>query len=91
MMVLLSSATPRSWHRSFQDWSRWAAFGDQDPRTWGFAMYRASHDDYEPSILPSGHPGGSPQEALDYACGLYLADPPPGSASHPRRINGRDH
>ena len=43
--------------------------------TWGFAIYRASHDDYEPSILPSGYPGGSPQEALDCACGLYLADP----------------
>ncbi len=43
--------------------------------TWGFAIYRASHDDYEPSILPSGYPAGSPPEALDCACGLYLADP----------------
>ena len=48
--------------------------------TWGFAIYRASHDDY---ILPSGHPTGTPQEALDCACGLYLGDttawldPPP--------------
>ena len=42
--------------------------------TWGFAIYRASHDDYEPSILPAGYPAGSPQEALDCACGLYLAD-----------------
>ncbi len=63
--------------------------------TWGFAIYRASHDDYEPSILPTGYPAGTPQEALDCACGLYLADPtawtnqPPGS--YPRRINGRDH
>jgi hypothetical protein len=24
--------------------------------TWGFAIYRASHDDYEKSVLPSGHP-----------------------------------
>ncbi|WP_207954829.1 hypothetical protein [Saccharopolyspora elongata] len=23
--------------------------------TWGFAIYRASHDDYENSILPSGY------------------------------------
>ena len=42
--------------------------------TWGFAVYRASHDDYEDSILPSGWPAGSPQEALDCACGLYLGD-----------------
>jgi len=42
--------------------------------TWGFAIYRASHDDYEKSILPSGWPAGTPQEALDCACGLYLGD-----------------
>ena len=42
--------------------------------TWGFAVYRASHDDYEDSILPSGWPAGTPQEALDCACGLYLGD-----------------
>jgi hypothetical protein len=43
--------------------------------TWGFALYRASHDDYEDSLLPSGMPAGSPEEALDCACGLYLGDP----------------
>jgi hypothetical protein len=43
--------------------------------TWGFAAYRASHDDYETSVLPSGWPAGTPQEALDCACGLYLDDP----------------
>jgi len=43
--------------------------------TWGFAIYRASHEDYEPSVLPSGYPIGTPQEALDCACGLYLNDP----------------
>ena len=43
--------------------------------TWGFAIYRASHDDYEKSVLPSGYPTGPPQEALDCACGLYLGDP----------------
>ena len=42
--------------------------------TWGFAIYRASHDDYEKSVLPSGYPAGTPQEALACACGLYLAD-----------------
>ena len=40
----------------------------------GFAIYRASHDDYDKSVLPSGYPAGTPQEALDCACGLYLGD-----------------
>lgn len=30
---------------------------------WGFAIYRASHDDYQDSILPSGSTAGSPEEA----------------------------
>ena len=42
---------------------------------WGFAIYRASHDDYEDTFLPSGDTAGSPEEALDCACGLYLNDP----------------
>jgi hypothetical protein len=42
---------------------------------WGFAVYLASKDGYEDSFLPSGRPSGTPQEALDCACGLYLADP----------------
>ena len=43
--------------------------------TWGFAIYRASHDDYQDNYLPRGQPSGTPEEALDCACGLYLADP----------------
>ena len=43
--------------------------------TWAFAIYLASRDGYEESILPSGMHAGSPEEALDCACGLYLADP----------------
>jgi hypothetical protein len=42
---------------------------------WGFAIYRASHGDYQDSILPSGQFAGTPEEALDCSCGLYLADP----------------
>ena len=42
---------------------------------WGFAIYRASHDDYEDSILPSGAFAGTAEDALDCACGLYLNDP----------------
>ena len=41
---------------------------------WGFAIYRASHDDYDQSVLPTGYPFGTPQDALDCACGLYLGD-----------------
>lgn len=42
---------------------------------WGFAIYLASGDRYEDSVLPAGGFTGTPQEALDCACGLYLADP----------------
>ena len=42
---------------------------------WGFAIYRASHDDYQDSYLPTGAPVGAAEEALDCACMLYLNDP----------------
>jgi hypothetical protein len=42
---------------------------------WGFAIYRASHDDYEDTVLPTGMFAGKAEEALDCACGLYLNDP----------------
>lgn len=42
---------------------------------WGFAIYLASKDRYEDSILPSGDFSGSAEQALDCACALYLADP----------------
>ena len=42
---------------------------------WGFAIYRASHNDYEDSFLPTGTPIGTAEEALDCACGLYLNNP----------------
>ena len=41
---------------------------------WGFAIYRASHDDYADSYLPNGHTAGSPQDAFDCACNLYLTE-----------------
>ena len=43
--------------------------------TWGFAIHLASRNGYEDSILPTGYPVGTPEEALDCACGLYLNDP----------------
>jgi hypothetical protein len=42
---------------------------------WGFAIYLASKDGYEDSILPTGGFAGAPQDALDCACGLYLNSP----------------
>lgn len=42
---------------------------------WGFSIYRVSHDDYQPSMLHTGTTAGSPEDALDCACGLYLGDP----------------
>jgi hypothetical protein len=31
--------------------------------TWGFAIYRASHEDYQDSILPSGYPRRHPAKS----------------------------
>jgi len=42
---------------------------------WGFAIHLASRKAQEDSVLPSCQPTGTPEEALDCACGLYLADP----------------
>jgi hypothetical protein len=41
---------------------------------WGFAIYLASGDGYQDAILPNGLHAGSPEDALDRACGLYLND-----------------
>ena len=45
-----------------------------EPDNWGFAIYLASKDGYQDSILPRGSFTGAPEEALDCACGLYLND-----------------
>ncbi len=39
---------------------------------WGFAVYLASEDGYQDSVLPAGAFAGSPQDALDCACNLHL-------------------
>lgn len=54
---------------------RYAGYANQ----WGFAIYRASHDDYEDSYPPTGTMGGTAEEALDTACGLTSTTPPRGS------------
>ena len=38
-------------------------------------MARASSERYDDALLPDGSPSGTPQQALDCALGLYLADP----------------
>lgn len=42
---------------------------------WGFAFYAASSSSYADSVLPTGAFQGTPEEALDCACGTYLAEP----------------
>ena len=46
-----------------------------DATYFGFAVYLASKDGYEDSVLPNGSFEGTPAQALDCACGLYLGDP----------------
>ena len=41
---------------------------------WAFAIWLASKDGYEASVLPSGALVGTVEEAMDCACGLYLND-----------------
>jgi len=59
------------------------------PDEWGFALYTYSGDRYEDNILPTGSARGTPEDAFDCACGLYLGDPP--AESDPRRINALLH
>jgi len=42
---------------------------------WGFALYQASTGRYDDTLLPDGNLSGTPEQALDCALGLYLADP----------------
>lgn len=57
---------------------RYAGYANQ----WNFAIYRASHDDYENAFLPTGHMGGSAEDALDTAAFLYV---------NPGRTSGENH
>jgi hypothetical protein len=55
---------------------------------WQFAIYRASHDDYDESVFFTGLPVGTCQDALDTACGLYLNDPTAWTR-HPMNLRAR--
>ncbi|MGH3903952.1 MAG: hypothetical protein ACRDTE_07175, partial [Pseudonocardiaceae bacterium] len=37
---------------------------------WGFALYQASSESYDDTLLPDGSPSGTPEQALDCALGL---------------------
>lgn len=41
--------------------------------SFGFAIYSAAHERYENTVLLTGQPTGTPQEALDTACTVHLA------------------
>jgi hypothetical protein len=41
--------------------------------SFGFAIYTAARDRYEDSVLLTGLPVGTPQQALDTACTIHLA------------------
>jgi len=42
--------------------------------SFGFAIYSAASDRYQDVLLRTGLPTGTPQEALDTACTVHLAD-----------------
>lgn len=45
-----------------------------DPDNWAFAIWQTSTDTYTDAILLTGQPTGHPNDALDTACTLYLAN-----------------
>jgi hypothetical protein len=56
--------------------------------SFGFAIYSAASDRYTDALLRTGLPTGTPQEALDTACTVHLADlkplrPPTNFRGHP--------
>lgn len=45
-----------------------------DAQHWAFALYEPASERYQDTVLPSGQWTGTPNEALDCACGVHLAD-----------------
>ena len=58
---------------------------------WGFAIYLASKDGYQDSILPSGYPVGTAEEASTAPAASTSTTPPPGTPRNPRRTSTQDH
>lgn len=57
------------------------------PALGGFAIYRASHNDYQDCYLPTGILSGTVKDALDTACDLSLGDPVSWTGN-PRHLKG---
>jgi hypothetical protein len=57
--------------------------------SWGFAIYLASKDGYEDSLLPSGYPVGTHRRHSTAPAASTWTTPP--SRNNPRRTNGRNH
>ena len=57
---------------------------------WGFAIYRASHDDYEDSFLPPEHPSAPPKKPSTAPATSTSTTTPHGRPIH-RRTNARNH
>ena len=57
---------------------------------WGFAIYRASHDDYQDSYLPTGAPSAPPKKPSTAPAGSTSTTHPHRPRIH-RRTNARDH
>ena len=66
--------------------------------SFGFAIYSAARERYEDALLLTGHPTGTPQEALDTACTVHLAGighepesgPPTNLRGYPLRASRED-
>ncbi len=43
---------------------------------WRFALYRASHNDHADAYFPDGTSTGTPEDAMNTACRLYLNTKP---------------
>ncbi|MBO0818488.1 MAG: hypothetical protein J2P30_25420, partial [Actinobacteria bacterium] len=54
--------------------------------SFGFALYSHATGRYEDSLLATGSPVGTPQEALDTACILYYADDAKPSTEPPTNL-----
>jgi hypothetical protein len=59
--------------------------------SFGFALYSHATGRYEDALLLTGSPAGTPQEALDTACTLYLAGTSTNPTPDPRRTSGAHH
>lgn len=57
---------------------------------WGFALYQASSERYDDTLLPDGNPSENPGTGARLRPGAFTS-PIPGPGSNPRRINEVPH